>query len=409
MLVVRILSLVALVLSVSNAHASITEGLMTSEDLDAYANRIDFLNCAYGMPSKITECNSSTAAARSSALGFRKQQAAGLNASKKAALDAALAALLPKINKQDVDDYMVYFAGLPESKQIDEYGEDAIITYTIMIPGEATMDMAASKDFDNPDANKDVVSQKFEYTKEELRALNGNQEKYDDTGDYTPKDLQGLKTSRELPKQQSLILKNENTLGELTMLSGKDEVGMSLRTKTKVIMLLRRYPELGYAIKISKLDLMMDQKMKKGVFDRSKLPVKNLDIVKVETGKPDYGWINRYSKMEDENRRSRHKDSNFKVLEFGIDRSQSYYDKMQAKMELGNGNSASDDGKRERLIELYKDKAKSFHKSVERQYYIMKFYYGSDPEVKDLLNQYESFEFADIGPMPNDLDKEGDF
>jgi hypothetical protein len=412
MVVVRILGLVALVLSVSNAHAAITGGLMTSDDLDAYAKRIDFLNCAYGMPSNTTECSSSTAGARSAALDFSKQQAAGLNASKKAALDAALTALLPKINQQDVDDYLAYFATLPESKQIDEYGEDAIVTYKMIVPGEATMDMAMAKDFDNPDANKDSVSQEFEYNKKELKALNSDLEQYDDTGDFTPRDLQGLKTATALPKQQNLVLKNESTLAELTMVSGKDEVGMSLRTNTEAIMLLRRYPEFGYAIKINRSDITMDQKMKKGVYSRDKLPVKNLDVVEVETGTPDYGWINRYAKDEAIDRKARHKDANFRVLEFGMDRAQSYYDKYKEKImsqDSMNNLSEKEREKITRLTDLYSTKARSFHKAAERQYYIMKVYYGSDPKIKELLNRYENFKFANIGPAPHDLDKEENF
>ena len=409
MVVVRILGLVALVLSVSNAHASITGDLMTSDDLNAYANRIDFLNCAYGVVSKTTECGGSTADARSAALEFSKQQAAGLNASKKAALDAALAALLPKINKQDVDDYLAYFRTLPESKQIDEYGEDAVITYTMIVPGEATMDMAMAKDFDNPDANKDSVSQEFVYNKKELEALNSSLDQYDDTGDFTPRDLQGLKTATELPKQQKLVFKNENTLAELTMISGKDEVGMSLRTNTEAIMLLRRYPEFGYAIKVNKSDITMDQKMKKGVYSRDRLPVKNLEVVDVTTGTPDYAWINRYAKDEAIDRKARHKDANFRVLEFGVDRAQSYYDKMQKLVERGASSSDKDNEKTERLIKLYTEKAKSFHKAAERQYYIMKVYYISDYNVKSLVNRYERFEFADIGPAPHDLNKEENF
>tara|TARA_Y100000590_G_scaffold111764_1_gene127452 strand:+ start:87 stop:1316 length:1230 start_codon:yes stop_codon:yes gene_type:complete len=409
MVVVRIFGLVALVLSVSNAHASITGDLMTSDDLNAYANRIDFLNCAYGVASKTTECGGSTADARSAALEFSKQQAAGLNASKKAALDAALAALLPKINQQDVDDYLAYFATLPESKQIDEYGEDAIISYKMTVPGELSYDLAIEKDFDNDKINQDTKSRAVEYTKAEFKALNDELDQYDDTGDFTPRDLQGLKTATALPKQQKLELKNEETLAELTMISGKDEVGMSLRTNTEAIMLLRRYPEFGYVIKINRSDITMDQEVKKGVYSRDKLPVKNLEIVDVTTGTPDYAWINRYAKDEAIDRKARHKDANFRVLEFGVDRAQSYYDKMQNQLKRGNELSDKDNEKKDRLIKLYTEKAKSFHKAAERQYYIMKVYYISDSKVRSLVNRYERFEFADIGPAPHDLSKEENF
>jgi predicted DNA binding CopG/RHH family protein len=412
MVVVRILGLVALVLSVSNANASVTGGLMTSEDLDAYADRIDFLNCAYGMPSTITDCSGSTAGARSAALGYSDQQAAGLNASKKAALDAALAGLLPKINEQDVSDYLMYFSALPESKQIDEYAPDALITFKMTVPGERTMDMAVSKDFENQDANKDSETQEFVYTVDELRELNKGLDSYENTGNYKPRTIQGLNPRVNSAKNQSLSFKNEMTIAEVTMKSSKDDIGVSLRTNVTSVAVLRRYPEFNYAIKIAKSDSSMIQQMEEGVYDENKLPRKEINVVEFKSGTPDYGWINRYSASEAVDRKSRHKDANFRVLEFGIDRADSYYEKYKNKIMTADAMSKLSEKEREkitRLVDLYSTKARSFHKAAERQYYIMKVYYGSDPKVRELLVRYENFKFANIGPMPNDLDKEEDF
>lgn len=343
------------ILAFATFAISANAAVITSSQLTEYDKSVKYLDCIHGGYNNCQGVESQEQA-RANLIKYKNMDSSSFTAVKKAKLDSAAGELLLRITVEDAKKFMENAKSLTQKEAADLYADGAKMNVVSTQVGEDTLYALEQNNLNDPKINTDLITSNYTSTKEDLlRVIKQNESAKQDYHSNIPY-LNGVEFDKEISKSVNFISSENGALMQIKDKSVEQSKVISTETTMEYITNLRRYVDLGYAIKIAGLDISIKTIAKQGVYDpNNKMEIvvdSNLDITKQNI---DEGWMNRYKDIEDAAAEERDFKSNYIMLEFGIDRANEYYAKAAAE---------EDSNKKQKLM----DKAKEYYTGVSKYY-----------------------------------------
>jgi hypothetical protein len=314
------------------AQQNSTLKLITNAQLKSYEEALGYLDCVY---SGKTGCSGfdSTSSARAEVIKSKDLDAAGLNSSKKKALDGAAESVLLMLSAQEAQEYLEKITKYSTSSFINEMLDSATIKTVMTMPGENSLALAEAGTYSAEGMNDDSVTSESVMTKQEyIESIASNE---DDEQEYTvqPAYLKDISYSKDKGKDVTYTTNADSTKVFATTKSDMASAGMGMMSTSTYVATCVRSAEDDYAIKISAQEVSIVREIKKEAYSQEDIPVINakadLDIKKAN--EIDNDWVNRYDTIKAEEAVDRKYSANYLMLEYAVNAAEELYNKAKTE------------------------------------------------------------------------------